>query len=95
MIRIKVYKLSQIIKAAVIAVLVIAAIITGIIVAVGGKKETQLPENCEASVQFDASLFADKFYLERQERMLASQLPLVPDAVPVTAETEQSDEPDD
>lgn len=95
MIRIKVYKLSQIIKAAVIGLLVIAAVITCILLVAGGGKDVQLPAECEASVQLDASLFADKSGAHREEDLLAAQLPLMPEAVPVTAETELSDAPDD
>lgn len=60
MIRIKVYKLSQIIKAAVIGLLAIAAITAGIILAVSGKGDAQAAVSGEASVQLDASGGADE-----------------------------------
>ena len=91
MIRIKVYKLSQVIKAAVIGLLVIAAFVTGIFMIVGGKNDRQTTSVTEASAQLDASLFADKSLQNKDAMLLQTRLPLVPEAVPVTAEGEQAD----
>ena len=60
MIRIKVYKLSQVIGAAVIALLVIAAIVMGIWLFAGGNAG-HVVNTVEASMQIDASAAVDKF----------------------------------
>ena len=95
MIRIKVYKHSQVIKAAVIALLVIAAVAAGFILALRGNEDTQTAVITEASAQLDASLFADKSLQQKEEFLLQTRLPLVPKAVPVTAEGDLGDVPDD
>lgn len=99
MIRIKVYKLSQLIKAGVVALLVIAAVIAGVLLISSNNDHNAQTENdMEVSTKLDAPAFADKSSTDltaKAEQLLKWQLPLAPQAVPVTAETEQSDEPDD
>ena len=99
MIRIKVYKLSQLIKAGVVALLVIAAVIAGVLLISSNSDHNAQTENdMEVSTKLDAPAFADKSSTDltaKAEQLLKWQLPLAPQAVPVTAETEQADEPDD
>ena len=80
MIRIKVYTLKQVIGTAVIALLVVAAIVMGICLFAGSKEEGG-QNGMEASMQIGASAAVDKSVL----------LPLLPDAVPVTADSDQPD----
>lgn len=106
MIRIKVYKLSQIICAAVIGILVIIAVIVGISLFTRGSGDPQLTTTMAqtASAQVDVSAKQDKLWLSQlakklnlldPQTVLAAQLPLEPEAIPVTAENEDEDEPDD
>ncbi len=103
MIRIKVYKLSQVICAAVIAILVIVAVIVGISLFAGGRDQEAVqttmaqvaPAQAGVSARADKLLSANAAQLLDPLRLLSAQLPVEPDAVPVTAETEQGDEPDD
>lgn len=107
MIRIKVYKLSQIICAAVIGILVIIAIFVGInLFTTRGSGDSQLTATMAqtASAQVDVSAKQDKLWLSQlakklnlldPQTVLAAQLPLQPEAIPVTAENEDEDEPDD
>ena len=106
MIRIKVYKLRQLICAAVIALLVVAAVITGICLFARGNAENaqETVSYAVASAQAGAA-GGDKpsedaspaplRLLDDPSRLLTAQLPLEIRAVPVTAESETGDEPDD
>ena len=106
MIRIKVYKLKQVICAAVVALLVIAAVIVGVCMFVrSGETGAQETLSYAASASADALAAVDKSsrllsasplnLLEDPASLLSAQLPVEPKAVPVTAESEQADEPDD
>lgn len=107
MIRIKVYKLSQLITAAILALLVIAAIIVGAVSISNSKREEA--ENTSAAmaqigepVTSGCPAASDKPLLRRAAeilgrdtaKLLAAQLPVQPRAVPVTAEGESPDVPD-
>ena len=105
MIRIKVYKLRQLIVAAVIALLVLAAVVTGICLFARGNAENarETVSYAAATAQAEAAP-ADKpepnaspaplRLLDDPARLLIAQLPLELRAVPVTAEGEAEDEPD-
>ena len=107
MIRIKVYKLSQLITAAIIALLVIAAIIVGA-VSISNSKRDEVENTSAAMAQIGEPVTsgrpdaADKPLLRLAAevlgrdaaKLLAAQLPVQPRAVPVTAEGESPDVPD-
>lgn len=107
MIRIQVFKLSQLIGAAVIALLVIVAIIVGISVFASSSREEPISATMAAqtaSTQVDVPASQDKPWADGllgwllpddPLAALSSQLPVQQEALPVTAETEISDEPDD
>ena len=107
MIRIKVYKLSQLITAAILALLVIAAIIVGA-VSISNNRRDEAENTSAAMAQIGepatsgCPVAADKPLLRRAAeilehdaaKFLAAQLPFQPRAVPVTAEGESPDVPD-
>ena len=107
MIRIQVFKLSQLIGAAVIALLVIVAIIVGISVFASSSREEPISATMAAqtaSTQVDVPASQDKPWADGllgwllpddPLAALSSQLPVQQEVLPVTAETEISDEPDD
>lgn len=106
MIRIKVYKLRQLVCAAVIALLVVAAVITGICLFARGNAENarETVSYAVASAQAgaagedkpsSAAAIAPLYLLDDPSRLLTAQLPLEPYAILVTAESETGDEPDD
>lgn len=107
MIRIKVYKLSQLITAAILALLVIAAIIVSA-VSISNNRRDEAENTSAAMAQIGepatsgCPVTADKPLLRRAAeilehdtgKFLAAQLPFQPRAVPVTAEEESPDVPD-
>ena len=107
MIRIKVYKLSQLITAAILALLVIAAIIVGA-VSISNNRRDEAENTSAAMAQIGepatsgCPVAADKPLLRRAAeilehdtaKFLAAHLPFQPRAVPVTAEGESPDVPD-
>lgn len=89
MIRIKVYKLSQVIGAAVLAVLLIVAIVVGIRVFAGAQDSPTLGQESAGVSASAGAPAADK------PQALRTWLPDGEEAVPVTAEGETGDAPDD
>lgn len=89
MIRIKVYKLSQVIGAAVLAVLLIVAIVVGIRVFAGAQDSPTLGRESAGVSASAGAPAADK------PQALRTWLPDGEEAVPVTAEGETGDAPDD
>lgn len=105
MIRIRVYKLKQVILSAVIALLVIAAIIAGLCAVMrSDAPRAQETLSYSASVSADAadadkssrSLSALPLALQQDPlRLIRAQLPVDPQAIPVTAQEESADKPDE
>ncbi|MGI5885076.1 MAG: stage II sporulation protein P [Candidatus Spyradocola sp.] len=94
MIRIKVYTLSQVIGAAVLAVLLIVAIVVGIRVFAGAKESSAIDQGSETlSYVGDAASAADP-EADKPESAVSWLLP-DEEAIPVTADGETEDLPDD